>query len=156
MEPISVSVIAATAITLLFSEAAKESGKRLGESSVVAISSLSKLISSKLGRSEQAILEAEPEVVEAEIINAAENDPQFAKQMVIAVEGAEANTEIRQVILEKATIKGKDRKLTIDGVIQKTDQFARKITQVIGGDIEIDGDISISNVSQISNTSEES
>jgi len=156
MEPISVSAIAATAITLLFSEAAKESGKRLGESSVVAISSLSKLISSKLGRSEQAILEAEPEVVEAEIINAAENDPQFAKQMVIAVEGAEANTEIRQVILEKATIKGKDRKLTIDGVIQKTDQFARKITQVIGGDIEIDGDISISNVSQISNTSEES
>jgi len=146
MEPIS--VIAATALTLLFSEAAKEGGKKLGESAAAAISSLSKLISSKLGRSEQALLEAEPDVLEAEIIDAAESDPQFAKQLAIVVEGAEANTEIRQVILEKATIKGTNRKLTIDGVTQKTDQSAQKVTQVIGGEIEIDGDISISNVSQ--------
>lgn len=142
MEPIEILV--GTSIALILSEASKEGGKSLGKAASEQLSKLRKLIASKLGKQEGALSNYKPEILEGELVEAFETDSEFAAEVADVIELAQAQPELRQVILENT--KGKSLKL--NDITQKGSSTSQNTTQIIGSGLEIDGDISISNVTQ--------
>ena len=142
MEPIAVLV--GTSIALIISEASKEGGKSLGKAAFGQIINLKKLVASKLERKEESLAKAEPEVLEGELMEVVQREPEFAVQLANAVNSAQAYPEVRQIVLENT----KGKTLKISEVVQRKGRQTQDATQIIGTGLEIDGEISISNIIQ--------
>ena len=143
MEPLE--VLAGTTLALILTEASKESGKSLGKSASELISQLRKALWNRIIQKNKLPDISEPEVLEGEILEVFQEDPNIAEQASLVIRTVEEADEVaEQVIIEHASA----RNITLQGIRQVAESYKPFTRQVIASDVEVFGDINISDVTQ--------
>ncbi|MGK7942152.1 MAG: hypothetical protein AB4062_18740 [Crocosphaera sp.] len=149
MEPIT--TIATTITTLIFGEALKEGGKRLGKSSSEKIAQLTTVIRERFKKSgtEGLLIRAEKKptdsniaIVEGELVTQMSDDDDgevFVQQLKEQLKQLEQLGITRNVML--TGIKGK--KLELEGDLTQEATKGGSVEQIMASDLEIDGEIKI-------------
>lgn len=149
MEPITATMIA----TLIFSKAAEEGGKKLGEVVSNKVSQLLNVIcekfkaegvEGKLTKVQEEPSDKNRSRFEQELANQMEDDSEFANILKALIEELQTDEQVKQVFFKGVRVK-QDAEV---GDIEQTATPGASISQEAVTDVEVGGSLKIGNVKQ--------
>lgn len=143
MEPLE--ILAGTTLALILAEASKEGGKSLGKSASELILQLRRALWKKIIQRNKLPDTMEPKVLEGEILEVFQEEPNLAEQAELVVSTVhESDETAKQVMVEYAHAKN----ITLERVKQIRSSSQPSVRQSLVSNVEVAGDISISDATQ--------